>query len=236
MCLFHLMHECIHATAFASRRLNRLVSIACGWLLFLPAQWFRHFHFAHHRFTQDENQDPELAMSKPGNWMEWLVHVSGVRIWLASVKLFLSAITGQVTDDFIPQESRSRVTREIRLMMCSYALVMAICLITNTTVLLWVWILPLIAGQPFLRLYLLAEHADCPNDDNIFVNTRTVFTHRALRWFTWNMPYHTEHHVYPAVPFHRLPTLHKLLESKLVNTHDGYIEFNRSYTQGFDKS
>ncbi len=236
VCLFHLLHECIHATAFANRRLNRVVSVACGWLLFLPPQWFRHFHFAHHRYTQDVHHDPELAIPKPGNKIEWLIHVSGVRIWFASVKLFLSAITGQASDEFIPAASRARVTREIRLMLLSYAAVVLISLVTHSTLLVWIWLVPLAAGQPFLRLYLLAEHGNCPNDDNMFVNTRTVLAHPVIRWLTWNMPYHTEHHVYPAAPFHQLPALHQHLKSNLINTNDGYVEFNRSYIASLDKS
>ena len=236
MCLFHLMHECIHATAFASKRINRIVSVACGWFLFLPAQWFRHFHFAHHRHTQDVKNDPELALRKPGNWVEWVLHVTGVLIWFASVKLFLSALTGQNKDSFVPAESRSRVTREIRLMMCGYAAVVFVSLITQSALLFWIWILPLGAGQPFLRLYLLAEHANCPNEGNMFVNTRTVFTHPVIRWLTWNMPYHTEHHVYPAAPFHKLPLLHQYMKKNLINTNNGYVEFNQTYTAAFKKS
>jgi len=235
MCLFHLMHECIHATAFASKRINRIVSIACGWCLFLPAQWFRHFHFAHHRHTQNVKKDPELALRKPGNWVEWVLHMTGMRIWFASVKLFLAAFAGQNADPFVPEASRARVTREIRLMMCGYSAVLFVSLLTHSALVVWIWILPLVAGQPFLRLYLLAEHANCPNEDNMFANTRTVFTHPLTRWLTWNMPYHTEHHVYPAAPFHKLPLLHQYLKTNLINTSDGYIEFNLAYTADFKK-
>jgi fatty acid desaturase len=40
-------------TAFKSRRLNRGVAFAAGLFLLLPPNWFRYFHFAHHRHTQD---------------------------------------------------------------------------------------------------------------------------------------------------------------------------------------
>ena len=81
-----------------------------------------------------------------------------------------------------------------------------------TDVVLWVWVVPALLGQPFLRLYLLAEHGDCPEVANMFENTRTTFTTRAVRWLAWNMPYHVEHHVWPTVPFHRLPEVHGLIE------------------------
>ena len=60
-------------------------------------------------------------------------------------------------------------------------------------------------GQPFLRAYLLAEHARCPHVANMLENTRTTFTTALVRLIAWNMPFHAEHHAYPAVPFHKLP-------------------------------
>ena len=69
----------------------------------------------------------------------------------------------------------------------------------------WCWMLPLVLGQPFLRAYLLTEHRLCPQVANMFENTHTTFTNRVIRFLAWNMPYHAEHHAYPAVPFYKLP-------------------------------
>ena len=55
--LFAPLHESIHRTAFASRRLNDAVAWVCGALLVLPPEYFRAFHFAHHRYTQDPDRD-----------------------------------------------------------------------------------------------------------------------------------------------------------------------------------
>src|SRR5215217_5920236 len=59
--LFAPLHESVHWTAFRRRRLNDAVAWACGALLLLPPAYFRAFHFAHHRHTQDPARDPELA-------------------------------------------------------------------------------------------------------------------------------------------------------------------------------
>ena len=95
--------------------------------------------------------------------------------------------------------------------------------------LLWVWVVPVILGQPVLRLYLLAEHGDCPQVADMFLNTRTTFTTALVRFLAWNMPYHTEHHVFPQVPFHRLPALHAQMRDHLRVTADGYAAFTRDY-------
>ena len=36
-----------------------------------------------------------------------------------------------------------------------------------------------------------------------------------MRWLNWNMNYHSVHHTYPNVPFHRLPELHREVEARL---------------------
>ena len=98
-----------------------------------------------------------------------------------------------------------------------------------TPLLFWIWILPLIVGQPVLRLYLLAEHEQCPPVANMFENSRTTFTTRLVRALAWNMPFHAEHHAYPSVPFHALPALHHHTRAYLKSTSDGYTEFARDY-------
>ena len=35
------------------------------------------------------------------------------------------------------------------------------------------------------------------------------------RFLYWNMGYHTEHHMFPLVPYHRLPELHEELKGEL---------------------
>jgi fatty acid desaturase len=64
---------------------------------------------------------------------------------------------------------------------------------------------PLLVGQGFLRPYLLAEHTACAFTRDCLENTRTTLTLWLVRLFAWNMPYHAEHHAYPAVPFHARP-------------------------------
>ena len=91
---------------------------------------------------------------------------------------------------------------------------------------IWTWIVPALLGQPFLRLFLLAEHTNCPHVENMFENTRTTFTTRLVRLVAWNMPFHAEHHALPTVPFHKLPELHEAVRAHLKTTADGYARFN----------
>ena len=112
-------------------------------------------------------------------------------------------------------------------MLLAYALI-AVSLLASSTA-LWLWVVPVVLGQPVLRLYLLAEHGDAPMVANMLENSRTTFTNRIVRFLAWNMPYHAEHHSYPQVPFHRLPALHGVMRAHLATTAEGYAAFTRDY-------
>jgi fatty acid desaturase len=225
--LFTLEHECTHRTPFRSDRLGDWVGRVCGLILILPFEWFRSFHLAHHRFTNQPGLDPELETAKPETQRAWLWHVSGLPYWIAALRLMARLCLRREGAPYLPERALPRMEREARLMAVLYAA--ALLSLIATPLLLWLWVIPMLIGQPALRLYLLAEHGDCPFAASMFENTRTTFTNRIVRFLAWNMPYHAEHHVFPAVPFHRLPDLHARMRSHLKVTAEGYGAFNRDY-------
>ncbi len=227
--LFTTLHETIHGTAFRSERLNSAVAALCGFAVILPPEWFRYFHFAHHRFTHDPERDPELATPKATEWLPYLAYLSGIPEWISRVRKLISRAVVENTDDFVPAKGRSKVMREARLYLAAYAVLCAVCVIAGWYDILFVWIVPLILGGPFLRGYLLAEHSRCPHVASMFDNTRTTYTNTIMRFVAWNMPYHVEHHTYPSVPFHKLPAFHKLIREHIVHTENGYLRFNAKY-------
>jgi len=225
--LFTLEHECTHQTPFAHVGLNEWVGRLVGVVLFLPFGWFRYFHLAHHRHTNIPGKDPELGSDKPQAGWPLVWHVSGLPLWgRLFAQLFRNAF-GVIDAEYVPERARPRVAQEARIYLGVYA-ALALSFVVSP-VLLWVWLLPMLLGQPFLRLYLLAEHGRCTFVANMFENTRTTFTNRVVRFLAWNMPYHAEHHVQPNVPFHRLPEFHGYVQAHLHQTSEGYGAFLKSY-------
>ena len=92
--LFTLQHECTHDTPFRSRWLNRGVGHLCALVLLQPLTWFRHFHLAQHRHTNDPARDPELAGGgRPATRTAWAWHVSGLpTLWAWITNLVRFAI------------------------------------------------------------------------------------------------------------------------------------------------
>jgi fatty acid desaturase len=227
--LFCALHESIHRSAFATRWLSDAVAWACGALLVLPPEYFRCFHFAHHRFTQDPARDPELATAGPSTLGAYLWRVSGLPYWYDRLSVTLRhALTGRVTESFVPPEKRALIVREARALWLLYLCVLAVSLYLGSSAALTWWVIPALLGQPFLRLFLLAEHAGCPLVDDMLANTRTTCTNRAVLLLTWRMPYHAEHHYVPSVPFFALPRLHALIGARLEVTAPGYYALHRS--------
>ncbi len=225
--LFTLEHEATHKTPFATAWLNEAVGRLCGLLLLLPFEWFRYFHLAHHRWTNIEGKDPELEGGKPEGLRSWVWYVSGLPYWISQGRVLIGLAVGRVQAGYLPEGALPRVQREARWMLGVYGLVLAS--LWLSPVAFWVWILPVLLGQPVLRLYLLSEHGDCARVANMFENTRTTYTTALVRFLAWNMPYHVEHHVYPAVPFHQLPALHEKMRHELRVTAQGYGAFARAY-------
>ncbi|MFH7027072.1 MAG: fatty acid desaturase [Heteroscytonema crispum UTEX LB 1556] len=89
------------------------------------------------------------------------------------------------------------------------------------------WLLPLFVEQPIMRFILIAEHTGCTFDSNPLTNTGTTLTLLPMGFRMWNMPFHAEHHLYPSIPFHKLPKAHLLLSKHFVSIEPGYIKVNR---------
>lgn len=227
--LFPLLHEATHKTPFRSATLNTVVAHICGFILIIPPVWFRYFHFAHHRYTQDSEKDPELAKASEsitGKRFWW--HVSGMPLWVESIKILVRNAAGQGRYGYVPSSAARVIQHESRAMICGYLFLLAASLLLGESLLLYLWLIPLLLGQPFLRIFLMAEHGRCPRVKNMLENTRTTYTNALIRRLAWNMSFHAEHHILPTVPFHRLPNLNQLTRQHLKTTSNGYWRFHQS--------
>ena len=227
--MFCPTHECVHRTAFANPKVNDVVGWLAGLLSFYNSTFYRYYHKWHHRYTQIAGKDPELDDPKPKTWGQYLWRMSGIPWWrdkiVGHVKVALGNLDGCY---FLPESAQADVIWSTRLQLGAY---LAIGLLTAALgypeFIVVYWLLPLAVGQPFLRFVLIAEHAGCSDDNNPLTNTRTTLTLWPVRFLMWNMPYHAEHHLYPSIPFHALPTAHQSLKQHFARVDAGYVKVNR---------
>jgi fatty acid desaturase len=223
--MFATMHESVHRTAFASRALNDGVGWFAGLLSFYNSTFYRHYHGWHHRFTQLPGKDPELDDRKPTGYGSYLLELAGVPWWIGKLQTHIAIARGRVRHHgFLNDQTRPLVVRSVRLQLLVYGAAIALSVALGRPLFVTHWLLPVALGQPLLRAILLAEHTGCSEDDNSLANTRTTHTVWPVRFLMWNMPFHAEHHRYPALPFFVLAAAHQRLGPRLVHVaRNGYL-------------
>ncbi len=233
--LFGAMHESVHYGSFKTRWLADVLAFFSGAAILNNAGFYRHYHTAHHRYTQDPARDPELlTVNPPRSWGGYLLRLSSLPflvLRLRDILLFPFGFRGDVS--YIEEEAWPEVRLWGRLLLAFYALLIVGSIVLHTDVVLWTWFLPLLCGLPFLRAYLVCEHTLCPNSDDGFANTRTTTSNAIVRFLMWNLPYHAEHHLFPAIAFHNLPEAHRLLRPHLKFVAPSYTATHREIIKSF---
>lgn len=230
---FGPFHESLHRTAFRTGGLNEGVYWVSAVLQLASPLGYRDFHFAHHRNTHKLDGDPELAASParmaegPKNLAELLLVGSG--LLLLSGRLGGLALAGlgplapwEKVLPYIKKEHRWRVSLESLGVIGLH--------IGLLYLLGWRWAATQGLAQAILSLHLLTEHTGLPTDGSVLQRTRSLRAGPIIRFFLWNMPWHAEHHAWPAVPFWRMPELHAAVAERLPERHS-YGEVYRSLLQ-----
>ncbi|MFZ2003672.1 MAG: fatty acid desaturase [Stellaceae bacterium] len=225
--MFAPMHECTHRTAFASPAANAVVGWVAGLLSFYNSTYYRWYHSWHHRYTQDPARDPELMFPRASDRFAYLREISTVGFWYRRAVDYATLARGAARLPFLPETARREVAISVSAQLALYVAA-AVAVVLGFTAPLYFFFLPSLLAMPFMRAYLIAEHTLCSRDQNFLTNTRTTLTNFPIRLLMWNMPFHAEHHLFPAVPFHRLPALHELIGDRFAYVAPGYFAINRT--------
>jgi fatty acid desaturase len=206
-------HEAGHGTAFRSRWLDEaLYQLASFMIMRDPTVW-RWSHTRHHTDTLILGRDPEIAAMRPARLARLLANFFGLVDVPVAFGLLLRHASGRLTAeeaDFVPESERHKVYRTARIDLAIYAVTVASAVAFRS----WLPVVliggPRIYGAFMLNVYALTQHAGM--GENVLdhrLNTRTVKMCVVNRFLYWNMNYHVEHHMYPMVPYYRLPGLHE---------------------------
>lgn len=228
--VFGGFHETLHRTAFRSNWLNEPVYAVASTLLVTPPLLYRLFHFQHHRHTHTLGLDPELpvpALARwPGNPLPMLVVLSGLPMLLGK----LLALAGQLLPlpgkvhaalfPYIPGSRRARLFLEGWAVVAVHAAAIGALVAAGDP--WWRWPLSWWISHAVLSTYVSVEHTGLPTTGTVLERTRSMRTHGLMRFLFWNMPYHAEHHGWPAVPFWQLPALSERVRGDLVHVSTGY--------------
>jgi fatty acid desaturase len=226
--VFAPFHECCHGTAFSTPMFNRYGAALTGVLFGVSWRAYREFHFQHHSDTQDPKQDPEIMMD-PKNLSPWPRSVWRWLITLSGGPLLFSKLTGLGacwipggTTRFATLPKAARIETQVISMFWWCVMLAALFELPGAMPLLAGFIL----GHIVEGLWLTAEHSGCAEGGSILARTRSVKSNALVRFFLWNMNYHSEHHGWPGVPWHALPALHQRIGDR-VDIQPGYFRLYR---------
>jgi fatty acid desaturase len=213
-------HECGHGTAFRTRWMNDLVyQIACFQILREPEIW-RWSHTRHHTDTIIVGRDPEIVAMRPQGLLRLASYFFAIPNIPAIVKKLIAHAGGGMLPDektYVPESEWPKVYRVARIWIAIHLCVWALAVATRSWLpLMYVGFLPTMYGTWLSVYFGLTQHVGLAEDVlDHRLNSRTVLMNPVFRFVYWNMNYHVEHHMFPMVPYHALPAIHKALRSDL---------------------
>jgi fatty acid desaturase len=211
-----LMHEATHYHLFRNRTVNEVVSeLFLAWPLFVTTRAYRGSHFAHHRHVNTD-RDPDMLRKQNAEWefpqtryALGLLLLKDVFGWNTYQQLM------EASDMSDTSGQRSGRIDGYRIARIVYYLAIAglVWYFDLWLVVLLLWFVPALTWlKMILRIRSIAEHYAVENDQ-VYTRTRTTLPSLLERMFIAprHINYHLEHHLYPSVPFFRLPQLHTAL-------------------------
>ncbi len=223
--LYAAQHELSHATVFKTRWINEAFGRAIGFVQMFPRDYDQVMHFAHHQFTQNWDKDGELVR-EPYTMRTYLLWFFGITYWRNRIFGVVRRARGVIVEPFIRAEEEAKIILESRLHLAGYAVIALAAWGLGSWAPLTFWLLPMVLTKPVHQLQNTIEHLGLSHEDDILENTRSTRANALFRWLCWQMPYHTAHHTFPAVPFWKLRGLNDKIEAAAGTVHRmGWIEF-----------
>jgi fatty acid desaturase len=212
-------HECGHGTAFKTPWMNTVVyQIASFMMVRNPFEW-RWSHFRHHTDTIIVGRDPEIVFMRPPHVARIASNFFGIAdAWHGWVTMLKNA-AGMIDEEvrtFVPDVDQPKLILTARIWTAIYAAIIALAVATGSILPLMVIGLPRLYGAWHHVMTGILQHAGLA--ENVLdhrLNSRTVLMNPISRFIYWNMNYHVEHHMFPMVPYHRLPELHEKIKHDL---------------------
>ena len=221
------IHELQHRTVFRTRWLNDFFERVYAFISWSDYLWYQQSHALHHRATCHAAQDGEVvlpvrfSLRRASVWLGLLAWNPAVT-W-ARLKTTWRHARGDIRGDWyeyvLPednQELRRRHRNWARFLLLGHGSLAAIFILTGH----WFLIIVFTFGTQYCSwlgfLCGVPQHYGMnPEVPDFRYNTRTFTCSWLPAFYYWNMQYHLEHHMYPAVPFYNLPKLRQALEHDL---------------------
>ena len=218
------VHELGHNTVFRTRWLNGVFVRIFAFLGWINFEAFNVSHTRHHRYTLHQPDDLEVVLPLRIGVSFFLTRgfIDLPGFWQVLQDKYKRA-TGRFDTPWLRAIFPADQPDKRRPVVCwTWILILGHTAIIAGSFYLHLWLLPVvISGAAFYGglLFLLTnstQHIGLQDDVPDFrLCCRTILLHPVLRFLYWHMNFHTEHHMYAAVPCYRLGRLHRLIRHEL---------------------
>jgi fatty acid desaturase len=231
--LINGFHELVHDSVFKTKVPNRVFLWVHSFL-----GWYNHIHFwashtEHHKYTLHQPDDLEVVLPRTYSRMGFLSvalidPVECANRILATIRLSFGKLSGEwehhLFNDVYPQR-RQALFNWSRILLLGHAAIIGISIWQE------MWWLPVVVtlapfygrGIQFLCNY--TQHTGLKDDEPDYrLCCRTIYLNPFFQFLYWHMNYHTEHHMYAAVPCYNLGKLHRLIKDDLPHCPNGLYE------------
>ena len=225
--IYMIQHECTHYNLFQNKIPNIGIGSIFSYLIFF--NWdYRNIHLNHHKsLGTDNDPDSHNYINYPAKTTFFLKDFLSHLLGFSAIKQFISQ---SISPNKVVKKHKNY---EFFFLLLVQIILILIFSLINVYYYFFFWLLPLITITKTLsHVRNIAEHIQIGNSTNKYSRYRTIYPSIIEGFFLspLNFNFHAEHHLFPKVCFHKLPTLHSLIKSnpsafKSIDIQRGYLRF-----------
>lgn len=234
-------HELCHKTPFATQFWNGFFLRIFAFLGWFDPVGYRASHIRHHQATVYADHDGEVVLPQGLDWhgVKFILGSLTFKpsVVLRTLRFFASAARGRLDRDgffkakwlqrVVPEsspEQRRELVRWARVVLFGHTALAALFVATGHWFLVVIVTFGCLYCDWLVVLCGAPQHVGLsPNVPDFRLNTRTYTCGALPAFLYWNMQYHVEHHMFPAVPFYNLPRLRRAIEHDLPPAPHGLL-------------
>ncbi len=226
------VHELCHKTPFRSKGWNEFFLKVYSFISWSDYVWFRPSHVKHHQTTVHADHDGEVVLPQKLDWQSVKFFVTQLGcdpFWIAGILWgWVRSARGNAVDWKTKSEWVNRVLPETnpelrrrhrnwaRTLLFGHLALAALFVASGHWFLIVIFNLGTFYSVWLTTLCGVPQHIGlAPNVSDFRLCCRTYTCGWLPAFLYWNMQYHVEHHMYPAVPFYNLPRLRKAIAHDL---------------------
>ena len=213
---YTVLHEAVHANISGfggpTRWFNEALGVLAGFIMAIPLTIHRAEHLAHHRKTNDPENDPDMVAAIEGR--------PGLRsLCVASLRSILKQYTfyWEISWPNAPRQERLRASAEMFAIVAG-RVALALAGFPLEALLLTV-VANLVGNLIIVTFFAIAVHH--PNSGHgRYLDTSTLvwrgWVNAPITWLWLWQNYHSIHHLFPRVPFYRYAAVFGRIESIML--------------------